>query len=56
MNDRQYLALCLVFNKELTAEDLEEMGFSAHNGEYDDDLEYDLSLFEMDQRRNRNDS
>lgn len=56
MTDEQYLALCGVFKKELTAEELQEMGFSSRNGRYDDELEYDLHLFEIDQRRKRNDS
>ena len=56
MNDLQYYRLCKIFKKELDDTELKKLGFSPRNEKFDDDLEYDLHLFEMDQRRKRNDS
>lgn len=59
MTQKQYNELCHIFEKQLTDKELKEMGFSAVDGIFDEDVDYDIGLYKFEQfkdkcRRNNN--
>lgn len=51
MTKQQYDELCKIFEKELTVEDLKDMRFSPVDGEFDEDLDYDIGLYRAEKWR-----
>lgn len=47
----QYEKLCKIFDKELTADELNEMGFSQVDGVFDEELAIDMTMLSIDERR-----
>lgn len=57
MTKGQYKELCRIFEKELSDENLKEMGFSPVDGKFDEELSEDINLYKVEQwrRESRND-
>lgn len=49
MTNIQYFDLCNIFGRKLTDHELKEMGFSAVDGKFDEELDYDIGLMKFDQ-------
>lgn len=51
MTQLQYEKLCKIFDKELTAKELNEMGFTQVDGIWDEELAIDMTMLSIDERR-----
>ena len=51
MTQWQYFKLCELFDKHLTPKELEEMGFTPVDGVLDEELQYDMTLASIEERR-----
>lgn len=54
MTQGQYDDLCKILKKKLTEKELKEMGFGKVDGKFDEVIDYDITLFKIEDRR-RND-
>lgn len=53
MTQRQYKELCKIFEKDLTEKDLKKMGFGKVDGKFDEAIDYDITLYKIEERRRK---
>ncbi len=54
MTKEQYNEVCKIFGKELTEQELKEMGMTAVDGEFDEAVDYDIGLYKFEEyKRNQ---
>lgn len=53
MTNLQYNELCNAMGKKLTDKELQEMGFSMVDGEFDEDLDFDIGLLKFEQFKDK---
>lgn len=53
MTQRQYKELCKIFEKEFTEKDLKKMGFGKVDGKFDEVINDDIALYEVEERRRK---
>ncbi len=53
MTEEQYCKVCAMFEKKLTETELLEMGFTAVDGQFDEDVDYDVGLYEFERYKEK---
>lgn len=53
MTNIQYYDLCKILGKNLTDKELKEMGFTAVDGIFDEDVDYDIGLYKFEQFKDK---
>lgn len=49
MTKEQYNEVCKIFGKELTEQELKEMGMTAVDGVFDEEIDYDIGLYKFEE-------
>ena len=53
MTHIQYYELCKLLDKKPSDKELKEMGFSAVDGKYDEELDYDIGLLKFERLKDK---
>lgn len=53
MTNIQYYDLCKILGKNFTDKELKEMGFTAVDGIFDEDVDYDIGLYKFEEFKNK---